>query len=81
MTGITEREEQLIIVTNELVHIKDDIAEIKQGLHDHMEEEEEYRTILNKRVGILGILMGMNLAGLDGQLLVTIFSKFIPLFL
>jgi len=81
VSNLTEREEQLIIVANELEHIKDDISEIKQGLHDHMEEEEEYRTILNKRVGILAILVGLNLLGINGQLAVAWLPKLLPLLL
>ena len=81
MSNLTEREEQLIIVANELEHIKDDISEIKQGLHDHMEEEEGYRVVLNRRVGVLSILMGMSLLGIDGQLAVTWLPKLLPLFI
>ena len=65
MDSLNSREEQLIIVSNELQHIKDDIEEIKNGLHDHMIEEEEYRTILNKRVGFLAIFMGASLLGVE----------------
>ena len=75
MNGITDREEQLIIVSNELCHIKEDLDEINQGLKDHMEEEEEYRATLNRRIGLLAIFMGISVLGLDASILFNTLLK------
>ena len=75
MSGITGREEQLIIVANELAHIKEDLDDINQGLKDHMEEEEEYRETLNRRVGLLAVFMGISILGLDATVLFNTLMK------
>ena len=75
MSVIGEREEQLIIVANELAHIKEDLDEINQGLKDHMEEEEGYRATLNRRLGILAVLMTVSILGLDGEVLLSVLMK------
>ena len=75
LSGLTDREEQLIIVANELAHIKDDLDQINTGLKDHMVEEEEYRVTLNRRVGLLAVLMGLSILGLDGSVLLSTLIK------
>ena len=75
LSGLTDREEQLIIVANELAHIKEDLDQINTGLKDHMVEEEEYRVTLNRRVGLLAVLMGLSILGLDGSVLLSTLIK------